>query len=214
MNLKVRSFVSCLATTAVCFCVGAPAQAAPILVGGNTNGSLATATGELTLVGGTLTLTLTNTSPIDTRITALGFDLIDGDFTANNSTGLNGFAGSNVGAFTFKDDSFGNIAQFDGTVLDFGWRTGSNFNGGNPTNGIAPEDFRTFIATGVFPPLSDEQLARSLFVRFQDVGEAGRLTDVGQGELEQEQVPEPISLALLGIGLLAFGRLRRQPKSA
>jgi PEP-CTERM motif len=212
MNLKVRSNVSSLAASAaVWLCAAASAQAAPILVAGNTNGSLATASGELSLVGNTLTLTLTNTSPFDARITGLGFDLVDGDYTANNSTGLNGFAGSSVGFFTFADTSFGNVAQFDDAVLDFGWRTGSNFTGGTPNKGIAPAGVRTFIATGVFPPLSDEQLASSLFVRFQSVGEDGRLSDIGRGELEQ--VPEPASIALLGAGLLAFARHLRRSKT-
>jgi hypothetical protein len=199
------------ALAAVMLYVPASAYAGPILVTGNTNGALATATGELTLVGNSLTLSITNTSPFDARITGLGFDLVDGDFTANSSSGLNGFTGGNVASFTFSDASFGNIPQFDDAVLDFGWLTGANFSGGSPNNGMAPGATLIFSASGPFPSLNDAQLASSLFVRFQRVGQNGSLSDVGRGTTDQ--VPEPASIVLLGTGLLAWARRRHTSRS-
>lgn len=206
MRLVARTF---LALTAVLL-ASAVASATPITITGATTGSQATATGDLSLVGNTLTLTLKNTSPHDARITGLGFDLVAGDFDSQGppSSGLNGFSqsGGAVGSFTFSDGVLRTVPQFSGPVLDFGWATGSSFSGGSPNSGLSPFSTLTFIVTGSFLGLTEAQIANGLFVRFQRVGINGDDSDVGQG-----RVPEPASLLLFGMGIggAALARRRR-----
>ena len=194
------------------------ASAASITLAGTTNGSLATATGVSSFNPATnvFTLTLTNTSPFDARITGVGFDLITGDFTSNGSSGLNGFSAANVAGFTFGDGSLGNVPQFSATVLDFGHLTGGNFSGGSPNNGIAPGSSLVFSVTGPFTNLglNDEAIASSIFVRFQSVGYDGEGSDVARPTTNVSPVPEPASLVLLGSGLLSLqAAIRRRRKA-
>ena len=190
------------------------ASAAPILVTGNATGTLATASGELTLVDGTLTFTLENTSPFDARITGVGFDIGAGN--------LDGFDGDDVGTFTFDDGDLGNVPQFNSAVLDFGFLTGNNFNGGKPNDGIAPGDELEFVVLGDFGVLTAEQLAGLIFVRFQRVGEDEEGSDVAVAEEEGEEeggqeeeggtVPEPASLVLFAAGIAAGAARLRQTR--
>lgn len=199
----------------------ATAKADTISIVGNTNGSLATATVTCSFNAqtNTLSFTIVNTSPFDARITGIGFDLPP---TGNaSSSGLNGFSGNVVFqpagvAFVFSDAALGNVPQFDSAVLDFGFITGSNFTGGNPNDGLAPGidpgDEATFTVTGAaFSGFTEEQICNAIYVRFQQVGPDGELSDVGT---PGTPVPEPASLFLLGSGLLgAAGVVRRRLKS-
>ncbi|MBA2527218.1 MAG: hypothetical protein H0V18_15770 [Pyrinomonadaceae bacterium] len=110
---------------ALCLAISVTAKADTITIVGNSTGSLATATVNCTFNPGTntLTFTITNTSPFDARVTGIGFDLVAGDFSGNNSSGLNNFSGGNVAGFTFRDNALGNVPQFNNAVLDFGWTT-------------------------------------------------------------------------------------------
>ena len=192
---------------------GVSAHADTISIVGNSNGNLATATVSCSFDPGTnqFTFTITNTSPFSASITGIGFDLAPGDFTANGSAGLNGFTGTNVLGFTFRDEGLGNVPQFNSTVLDFGFTTSNsaNFNGGSPNNGIAPGGSRTFsVISPIFAGISEEVIFNAIFVRFQQVGANGQGSDVGTAAA----IPEPAALVLLGSGLAGLAGFFRKKR--
>jgi hypothetical protein len=197
---------------------GTIARADSISIVGNSTGVQATATVSCSFNAGTntFTFTITNTSPFDARVTGIGFDLVGGDFTGNNSTGLNGFAAANTGGFTFRDGALKNVPQFGSAVLDFGWTTGpsGHFNGGSPNDGIAPGNSLVFsVSSAAFAGMTESEICNSIFVRFQRVGENGEGSDVGRPNGAQP-VPEPASMFLLGARLLgAAASIRRRRRN-
>ena len=216
-----RLLFTAAAFVAFTFASAAAARADTINIVGATNGSLATATVTCTFNAqtNTLTFTVVNTSPFDARITGIGFDLPPGGNAS--ASGLNGFTGNvtfqpaGVG-FSFSDGNLGNVPQFDSAVLDFGFITGANFTGGNPNEGlppgIDPGDEATFVVSGAaFAGLTEEEICNAIFVRFQQVGPNGNLSDVGT---PGNPVPEPMTMLLFGSGLAGVAaRVRRRRNS-
>jgi len=208
MRLACRRLLLPTLTLAVVVLTPLRASAIPITVVGDSTGTLSTATGNLTFndATNTLTLTLTNTSPFDARITAIGFDVFAGN--------ANGFSGSTTPAsgFIFSDADLGTVPQFNSAELDFGFITGNsgNFNGGSPNDGLAPGGTLTFTVTGAAfgNGLTEAQLAEDLFVRFQRVGADGEGSDVGT-----VRVPDASSsLSLLGLAMGALAAFRRRTR--
>jgi hypothetical protein len=113
-----------------------------------------------------------NTSPFDSRITAIGFEL-PGDLT--------GFTliSPTDGAFRLIED-VARVPELPGVALDFALVTGRTFGGGRPEDGLAPSStLTTFCVSGPFPQdVPIEPLLDRGVLRFQRVGADGELGDV------------------------------------
>ena len=202
------------AATIAMFALSSIARADTVsLVGINGTGVTATVT-NYSLSGNTFTFTINNTSvaPGTTgTITNIGFAL-PGD-RANNFT-LISSTNNNYSIVYDQNATAGSqnfVSSFDLVLTD---KTNGNvtFGGGSVNNGIAPGTSATFTISGDFAGLTADQIARSIFARFQAVNGGG--SDVATGPGTPGTVPEPMTMILFGTGLAGVAaKVRRNRKA-
>jgi hypothetical protein len=158
-----------------------------------------------------ISVSLMNKSEFDARLTAFAFNVPD------NVTGVNVFTGPANWSDSFSPNSINTPGQFG--QFDLAGITGSNFNGGDPNDGIPPSstfDFEFLLnGTGLDGLTEDSFLGllsypgnpndnpQPFIARFQRVGSDGEGSDVAV-------VPIPAAAWLLGSGLVGLLALRRR----
>lgn len=117
-----------------------------------------------------------NTSPFDSRITAIGLD-IPGDRT--------GYAlvSPTDGDFHLVEQ-VAHVPELPGVTLDVALVTGRTFGGGRPNAGLPPSDtLTTFCVSGPFDrTVAIEKILDHGVLRFQRVGPAGEAGDIAVWE--------------------------------
>jgi hypothetical protein len=209
----MRKLFLSTAAAFVLFALSSAAHADTVnLVGINGTGVTATIT-NYSLSGNTFTFTINNTSvaPGSTgTITNIGFALPGNrpnNFTLVSSTNNNYALAHDLNA-TSGSQNF--VSSFDLVLVN---KSNGNvtFGGGKVADGIAGGTSATFVITGDFSGMTAQQVAQSIFARFQAVNGGG--SDVAMGGTPTGAIPEPMTMLLLGTGLAGVAakvRRRRQ----
>lgn len=161
------------------------------------------------LVGNTFTFTINNTSvaPGPTSvITNIGFNLTGerpNSYTLGSSTNASYFVvhdlDSNLPGVNF-DFVLMNRQPTPPDPIQFGV--------GSIANGIQSGQSATFAVTGDFSGMTADQIARSIFARFQNG------TPLGSDIVTAAQTPEPMTMLLFGTGLAGVAaRVRRRKRT-
>lgn len=205
-------FRKALLTTAavlVMFALNSVARADTItLTGINGTGVTATIT-NFSLTGNQFTFTINNTSvaPGSTgTITNIGFALPGNranTFQLISSSNPNYALAYDLNATSGSQNL---VSSFDLVLIN---KTNGNptFGGGSVNNGIAGGTSATFVIQGDFSGLTAQQVAQAIFARFQAVNGDGSDVAGSPG-----QVPEPMSMILLGTGLAGIAARARRRK--
>lgn len=164
------------------------------------------------LVGNTFTFTITNTSvaPGSTgTITNIGFAL--GGNRPNNYQLVSSTNNNYVLVFDQNATSGAQnfVSSFDLVLCNKNnSNTCDSFGGGSVNNGIAGGASATFSISGDFSGLTADQIANSIFARFQAVNGEGSDVAGNPG-----QVPEPMTMLLFGTGLAGLAARARKRRN-
>lgn len=212
-------FRKALLTTAAAiamFALSSVARADSFTITGVNGTGVTAQISNYSLVGNTFTFTIKNTSvaPGSTgTITNIGFALPG---TRPNNYQLVSSSNSNYVLVFDQNATAGAqnfVSSFD-LVLCNKVNGNCTFGGGSVNNGITGGTSTTFSISGDFSGLTADQVAHSIFARFQAVNGGG--SDVAGGPGTPGSVPEPMTMVLFGTGLAglaARARKRRNSKA-